>query len=90
MDSSRPFANNPHYSHDASYLNNVMRTLAPKVDLTKTEYLILVNQRPYRRAQLQAMIEDVDSRFEQADQDWILSVVKDVLGEPVLNVEAEG
>lgn len=79
-DEERPFHNNPKYDNDSQYLNKLMQTLAPRVQLTKSEYLVLANQRPYRRSHLSAMIEDIDTRFSVEDQNFIRDVVIEVLG----------
>ena len=59
-----------------------MQTLGPRVQLTKSEYLILANQRPYRRTHLGAMIEDADTRFTIDEQNFIRDTVSDILGFP--------
>ncbi|KAI5209951.1 hypothetical protein E4T39_00488 [Aureobasidium subglaciale] len=79
-DKERPFVNNPRYDNDSRYLNKLMQTLGPRVQLTKSEYLILANQRPYRRSHLAAMIEDADTRFTTEEQNFIRDAVVDILG----------
>ncbi|CAD0083242.1 unnamed protein product [Aureobasidium vineae] len=81
-DKDRPFLNNPRYDDNSQYLNKLMQTLGPRVQLTKSEYLILANQRPYRRAHLAAMIEDVDTRFTMEEQNFIRDTVAEILGFP--------
>lgn len=81
-DKDRPFLNNPKYDNDSRYLTRLMQTLSPRVQLTKSEYLVLVNQRPYRRAHLAAMIEDIETRFSHDDQNFIRDTVVEVLGLP--------
>ncbi|KAH0379439.1 hypothetical protein E4T50_08311 [Aureobasidium sp. EXF-12298] len=81
-DKDRPFLNNPKYDNDSQYLNKLMQTLGPRVHLTKSEYLILANQRPYRRAHLAAMIEDADTRFTPEEQNFIRDTVAEILGFP--------
>lgn len=76
----RPFLSNPAYDDKSLYLTRLMATLSPRVSLTKTEYLVLVNMRPYRRKQLAAMIEDVDARFGVEEQNFIRDTVVAVLG----------
>lgn len=77
----KPFTNNPLYSPtDSLYLTRLIGTLEPRVKLTKTEYLVLVNQRPYRRRHMTGMIEDIDSRFSIEDQNFIRDTVVKVLG----------
>ncbi|CAD0094631.1 unnamed protein product [Aureobasidium mustum] len=80
--SDRSFLNNPKYDNDSQYLNKLMQTLGPRVHLTKSEYLILANQRPYRRAHLAAMIEDADTRFTLEEQNFIRDTVAEILGFP--------
>ncbi|KAI4786508.1 hypothetical protein E4T44_13857 [Aureobasidium sp. EXF-8845] len=85
-DKDRPFLDNPQYDNDSQYLSKLMQTLGPRVQLTKSEYLILANQRPYRRTHLAAMIEDADTRFTIEEQNFIRDTVSDILGFP----EADG
>ncbi|KAI5271347.1 hypothetical protein E4T47_05302 [Aureobasidium subglaciale] len=79
-DKERPFLDNPRYDNDSRYLNKLMQTLGPRVQLTKSEYLVLANQRPYRRSHLAAMIEDADTRFTTEEQNFIRDAVVDILG----------
>ncbi|KAL1306256.1 hypothetical protein AAFC00_004345 [Neodothiora populina] len=76
----RPFVNNPAYDSSSLYLTKLIQTLSPHVSLTKTEYLVLANMRPYRRKQLAAMIEDVDARFTLEQQNFIRDAVVEILG----------
>jgi hypothetical protein len=85
-DKDRPFLDNPQYDNDSQYLSKLMQTLGPRVQLTQSEYLILANQRPYRRTHLAAMIEDADTRFTIEEQNFIRDTVSDILGFP----EADG
>lgn len=82
-DKDRPFLDNPRYDNDSQYLSKLMQTLGPRVQLTKSEYLILANQRPYRRTHLAAMIEDAETRFTIEEQNFIRDTVSDILGFPV-------
>jgi len=82
LDKDRPLLNNPRYDNDSQYLNKLIQTLGPRVQLTKSEYLILANQRPYRRTHLAAMIEDVETRFTIEEQNFIRDTVSDILGFP--------
>lgn len=77
----RPFASNPAYDSQGQYLWELMRRLKD-LELTKPELLMLVNHRPYRRSQLQPMIEDVESRYTEAQQERIRVAVVEVLGMP--------
>lgn len=76
----RPFHNNSLYEDEPLYVNKLVQTLSPRVSLTKTEYLVLVNMRPFRRRHLAAMIEDVDSRFSLEQQNFIRDAVVEILG----------
>jgi len=78
----RPFINNPHYDEEGQYAGKLMERLEPRVQLTKTELLMLVNHRPHVREFLLPMVEDVDTRVKEEDQDWIVEQVIDVLGRP--------
>lgn len=82
LDKDRPLLNNPGYDNDSQYLNKLIQTLGPRVQLTKSEYLILANQRPYRRTHLAAMIEDVETRFTVEEQNFIRDTVTEILGFP--------
>ncbi|THZ81378.1 hypothetical protein D6C84_06644 [Aureobasidium pullulans] len=81
-DKDRPFLDNPHYDNDSQYLNKLMQTLGPRVQLTKSEYLTIANQRPFRRSHIAAMIEDADTRFTMEEQNFIRDAVTDILGIP--------
>ncbi|KAL2033659.1 hypothetical protein VTO58DRAFT_104373 [Aureobasidium pullulans] len=81
-DKDRPFLGNPHYDNDSQYLNKLMQTLGPRVQLTKSEYLTIANQRPFRRSHIAAMIEDADTRFTMEEQNFIRDAVTDILGIP--------
>lgn len=43
---------------------------------------MLVNHRPHKRELLLPMIEDVDARFSEDEQQWIVDSVAEVLGVP--------
>ncbi|THV86434.1 hypothetical protein D6D27_07644 [Aureobasidium pullulans] len=81
-DKDRPFLDNPHYDNNSQYLNKLMQTLGPRVQLTKSEYLTIANQRPFRRSHIAAMIEDADTRFSMEEQNFIRDAVTDILGIP--------
>ncbi|CAC9884964.1 unnamed protein product, partial [Aureobasidium pullulans] len=81
-DKDRPFLDNPHYDNNSQYLNKLMQTLGPRVQLTKSEYLTIANQRPFRRSHIAAMIEDADTRFTMEEQNFIRDAVTDILGIP--------
>jgi len=78
----RPFAGNARYDGEARYLTAVMRRLEGRVQLTKTELLMVVNHRPHVREFLLPMIEDVEARLGEEEQQWIVDTVVDVLGKP--------
>ncbi|PNS14957.1 DNA-directed RNA polymerase III subunit rpc9 [Sphaceloma murrayae] len=78
----RPFLDNASYKPDESHILKLMTTLEPRVQLTKTELLMLVNHRPHNKEMMLPMIEDVDSRYSEEDQLWIVEKVVEVLGEP--------
>ncbi|THY85343.1 hypothetical protein D6C95_07906 [Aureobasidium pullulans] len=82
IDKDRPFLDNPHYDNNSQYLNKLMQTLGPRVQLTKSEYLTIANQRPFRRSHIAAMIEDADTRFSMEEQNFIRDAVTDILGIP--------
>jgi len=86
----RPFMNNARYDNDATYLVDLLQKLEPHAKLTKTELLMVANHRPHKRELLLPMIEDIDSRFSEEQQQAIVSVVVDVLGEPSASVENGG
>ncbi|TKX21315.1 putative RNA polymerase Rpb4 [Elsinoe australis] len=76
----RPFLENPSYKADESHIIQLMEALEPRVQLTKTELLMLVNQRPHNREMMLPMIEDVESRYSEEDQNFIVEKVVEVLG----------
>lgn len=55
---------------------------ASKAKLTKTELLMIANHRPHKRELLLPMVEEVDVRFSDEEQQWIVDTVADVLGVP--------
>ena len=59
-----------------------MKKLEPRVKLTKTELLMIVNHRPHKRELLLPMIEDIDSRVGEEDQLWMVNTIIEVLGMP--------
>lgn len=71
-----------HYDEEGRYVELLMEKIEPRAQLTKTEYLMLVNHRPNRLEFLEPMIEDIDSRFGAEVQEYILETVAEVLGEP--------
>ncbi|THX75782.1 hypothetical protein D6D04_07178 [Aureobasidium pullulans] len=81
-DKDRPFLDNPRYDNNSQYLNKLMQTLGPRVQLTKSEYLTIANQRPFRRSHIAAMIEDADTRFSMEEQNFIRDAVTEILGIP--------
>lgn len=58
-------------------------------ELTKPELLMLVNHRPYRRSQLEPMIEDIDTRYTEPQKDEIVAAVVGLLGMPALPEDTE-
>lgn len=81
-DRERPFANNDHYDAANGYMLRLMQALEPAIQLTKTELLMLVNHRPYKRELLLPMIEDVETRYDEDQQQVIVDKVGEVLGTP--------
>lgn len=68
-----------------------MQKLEPRVQLTKTELLMLVNHRPHAEVLLVPMIEDIEARFGEEEQGFIVSTVVEVLGKPnVVTMRQEG
>lgn len=53
-----------------------------KAKLTKTELLMIANHRPHKRELLLPMVEEVDVRFSEEEQQWIVDTVVEVLGVP--------
>ncbi|KAF2149449.1 hypothetical protein K461DRAFT_271048 [Myriangium duriaei CBS 260.36] len=78
----RPFANNTKYDAKGAYALKLMELLEPSVQLTKTELLMLINHRPYKRELLLPMIEDVETRYTDEQQALIVEKVAEVLGMP--------
>ncbi|KAF2227366.1 HRDC-like protein [Elsinoe ampelina] len=78
----RPYLENPNYKSDQSHIIQLMEALEPRVQLTKTELLMLVNHRPHNRVMMLPMIEDAESRYSEEDQNWIVEKVVEILGEP--------
>jgi hypothetical protein len=59
-------------------------------DLTKAEVLSIINQRPTSAALLYALIEDMETRFSEEDQEKIVGIVADVLGQDEPAEDANG
>ncbi|KAF4547634.1 Hypothetical protein D9617_38g090740 [Elsinoe fawcettii] len=78
----RPYRDNSNYKADESHIMQLMEALEPRIQLTKTELLMLVNHRPHNRVMMLPMIEDVESRYSLEDQNWIVERIIEVLGEP--------
>ena len=62
------------------YMFRLMDALEPSVQLTKTELLMLVNHRPTKRELLLPLIEDVETRYSDDQQQLIVDNVAHVLG----------
>ena len=78
----RPFLNNPRYDENGEYLQTLVTRLEEHVKLTKTELLMIANHRPHGRELLLPMIEDIEARFSEEQQQEIVDIVVDVLGRP--------
>lgn len=76
----RPFENNEQYDTQSKHINRLMRALEPKVQLTKTELLMLLNHRPTNIDFLLPLIEDVEARYTVEEQQFIVEQVCVVLG----------
>ena len=50
-------------------------------DLTKAEVIMLFNHRPETIATLNTVVEDLEDRFPTEDQEALISIVVDVLGQ---------
>jgi hypothetical protein len=51
-------------------------------DLAKGELLMILNLRPSSSAALNTMVEDMEERFTEDEQNRILEVIAEVLGQP--------
>lgn len=58
-------------------------------DLTKAEIIMLFNHRPETIATLNTIVEDLEERFSAEDQEALIGIVIDVLGQSA-PVEEEG
>jgi len=58
-------------------------------ELTKAELLMILNLRPDNAGVLDCVVEELDQRFSEGEQEAILGVVSGVLGAPV-GEEGEG
>lgn len=83
----RPFADNAKYDEQHQYITELMTTLEPRVQLTKTELLMLINHRPRSIEQLTSMVEEIETRIQPEDQPWLLEVLMRVLGSSDVNTE---
>ena len=50
-------------------------------DLTKAEVIMLFNHRPETIATLNTVVEDLEERFSTEDQEALINIVVDVLGQ---------
>lgn len=79
----RPFKDNPHYDENGEYATKLMQKLSKaKTPLVKVEYLMILNHRPHIREFLCPMLEDMDARYNDEEQDWIVETISEVLGKP--------
>ena len=85
----RPFSNNAKYDDESAFLVALMQALEPRAQLTKTELLMLANHRPHLREFLLPMVEDVDARFDEETQQFIVDTVVEVLGRPNMAAAAQ-
>ncbi|KAM0139515.1 hypothetical protein ACHAO1_002886 [Botrytis cinerea] len=74
-----PLAQKPcPYNEDT--IRNLLEQLRP-YDLTKAEILMIINHRPTSMENLNIIIEELELRFPDENEQWgIIDVVKDVLG----------
>ena len=77
-----------------SYNQNSATVLLEKIrdakfptDIAKGEFLQILNMRPSSSAQLSAVIEDMEDRFTEEDQNRLIDIIAEVLGrdEPAQN-----
>lgn len=89
----RPFRDNDRYDADGEYAVKLMQKMSEldkEKQLTKTELLMLINHRPASREMLLPMVEDIESRFSEEEQEWIVEQVVEVLGQPGATAEEDG
>ena len=76
-------------AYPASYTQKTIRDLfaaLQEYDLTKAEFMMIINLRPETVAVLDAVVEELDARFTAQQQTDILLVIAQVLG----SAELEG
>ncbi|KAI9846666.1 MAG: hypothetical protein M1837_003721 [Sclerophora amabilis] len=66
-------------TYDTNTIRNLFTALQP-FDLTKAELLMIINLRPSNLTILDTIIEEMDERFTEAEQEEILRLVGEVLG----------
>lgn len=57
-----------------------MFTALQPFDLTKAELLMILNLRPQSVGVLDTIVEEMESRFDDSEQERILAIVGEVLG----------
>jgi hypothetical protein len=72
-----PYASNAHYS--APKISGLLRALE-KFKLTKAELIMMVNLRPTELGLLDAVVEELDERFDEGQQKEICALVGRWLG----------
>ena len=75
-----PLASDP-LPYDEKTVYRLMERLRP-YDLTKAEMLMIMNIRPTRADVLNAIVEELETRFDQTQQNEITEIVIEVLGQP--------
>ncbi|KAI9756003.1 MAG: hypothetical protein M4579_004048 [Chaenotheca gracillima] len=65
--------------YNADTIRKLFATLEP-FDLTKAELLMILNLRPLDVTALDTLVEEIDDRFTQTQQEEMVGLIKDVLG----------
>lgn len=80
-DGASPLASKP-FPYNENTIRNVLEKLRPW-DLTKAEIVMIMNLRPIKPESLNAVIEEMESRFpEEETQFEICAAIEEVLGKP--------
>ncbi|KAI0545232.1 HRDC-like protein [Xylaria curta] len=74
--------------YDVASIPVLLEKLRP-YNITKGECIMVVNLRPTTSAALNAVLEDMEGRFSEQQQEEIINIVVEVLGEFPLSGEGE-
>lgn len=79
----------PSSKYSPNTIRDIFTALRP-YHLTKAEFLMILNVRPQNVGVLDTIIEEMDDRFKNGQEEEILRIIGDVLGRDGEEVDTEG